>query len=64
VAVAVVGRAAVGVAQHLVGLGGLLEFLLGLGVAAVDIGVELRANRRKAFFIWSSPASRVTPSTS
>ena len=41
VAVAVIGRAAVGVGQHLVGLGRLLELLLGLRVVAVDVGVQL-----------------------
>ena len=41
VAVAVVGRAALGVVEDLVGLGGLLELLLGVGVVAVDVGVQL-----------------------
>ena len=41
VAVAVVRRAAIGVGQDLVGLGGLLELLLGLRVVAVDVGVQL-----------------------
>ena len=40
-AVAVVGRAALGVRQDLVRLGGLLELLLGVGVVAVDVGVKL-----------------------
>ena len=40
-AVAVVGRAALGVGEDLVGLGGLLELLLGLGVVGVDVGVQL-----------------------
>ena len=39
--VAVVGRAALGVRQDLVGLGGLLELVLGLGIVLVDVGVEL-----------------------
>ena len=41
VAVAVVGRAPLGVGQDLVGLGGLLELLLGVRVVAVDVGVQL-----------------------
>ena len=41
VAVAVVRRAALGVGEDLVGLGGLLELLLGLRVVAVDVGVQL-----------------------
>src|SRR6185436_20539587 len=41
VAVAVVRRAALGVVEDLVGLGGLLELLLGVGVVAVDVGVQL-----------------------
>ena len=40
-AVAVVGGARVGVAQHLVGLGRFLELGLGLGVFGVDVGVVL-----------------------
>ena len=40
-AVAVVCRAAVGIGEDLVGLGGLLELLLGLRVVAVDVGVQL-----------------------
>ena len=40
VAVAIVGRAAVGVRQHLVGLRRLLELLLGFGIVAVDVGVQ------------------------
>ncbi len=41
VAVAVVGRAALGVAEDLVGLGGLLELLLGPRIVRVDVGVQL-----------------------
>ena len=40
-AVAVEGRAALGVGEDLVGLGRLLELLLGVGVVAVDVGVQL-----------------------
>src|SRR4051794_21862473 len=38
VAVAVVQRAALGIVEDLVGLGRLLELLLGVGVVAVDVG--------------------------
>ena len=41
VPVAVVGGAAILVAEDLVGLGGLLELLLGVGVVLVDVGVQL-----------------------
>src|SRR5450755_2208187 len=41
VAVAVVGRAAFGVGEHLIGLGRLLELLLGARVVAVDVGMQL-----------------------
>ena len=41
VAVGVVDLALLGVGEDLVGLGGLLELLLGLGVVVVDVGVEL-----------------------
>ena len=47
VAVAVIGRAAVGVGQDLVGLGRLLELLLGLRVVAVDVGVQLAGELAK-----------------
>ncbi len=40
-AVAVIGCAALGVGEDLVGLGGLLELLLGLRVVRVDVGVQL-----------------------
>ncbi len=40
-AVAVIRGAPLGVGEDLVGLGGLLELLLGLGVVRVDIGVQL-----------------------
>ena len=40
-AVAVEGRPPLGVGEDLVGLGGLLELLLGLGIVAVDVRVEL-----------------------
>jgi len=39
--VAVVDLALVGVGKDLVGLGGLLELLLGLRVVVVDVGVQL-----------------------
>ena len=45
-AVAVIGGAAVGVREHLVGLGGLLEALLGVGVL-VDVGVQLPGQAAK-----------------
>ena len=41
VAVAVVDLAALGVGEDLVGLGGLLELLLGLRVVRVDVGMQL-----------------------
>ena len=41
VAVGVVGAAPLGVGEDLVGLGRLLELLLGLGVVVVDVGVQL-----------------------
>src|SRR5205807_9351544 len=41
VTVAVVHRTALGVREHLVGLGGLLELLLGVRVVLVDVGMEL-----------------------
>src|SRR5207237_111822 len=41
VAVAVVGGTALGVGEHLVCLGGLLELALGLRIVAVDVGVQL-----------------------
>jgi hypothetical protein len=40
VAVAVVGGSPVGVRKDLVGLGRLLEFLLGGGVVLVDVGMQ------------------------
>ena len=40
-AVAVVGRAALGIGQHLVGLGGLLELRLRLRVVRVDVRMQL-----------------------
>ena len=40
-AVAVEGGAALCVREDLVGLGRLLELLLGVGVVAVDVGVQL-----------------------
>ena len=40
VAVGVVGAAPLGVGEDLVGLGRLLELLLGLGVVVVDVGVQ------------------------
>ena len=47
VAVAVVGRAPLGVGQDLVGLGSLLELLLGVGVVGVDVGVQLHRELAK-----------------
>src|SRR5207302_2618118 len=41
VAVAVIGRAALGVRQDLVGLGCLLELRLGVGIVAVDVWMQL-----------------------
>jgi hypothetical protein len=41
VAVAVVRRPALGVGEDLVGLGRLLELLLGVGVVLVDVRVQL-----------------------
>jgi len=41
VAVAVIGRPALGVGEDLVGLGGLLDLLLRVGVVTVDVGVQL-----------------------
>ena len=38
---AVVARAFFGVAQHIIGLSGFLEFLLGLGIIRVVVGVKL-----------------------
>ena len=46
-AVAVVDLAALGVGQDLVGLGGLLELLLGLRVVVVDVGVQLAGELAK-----------------
>src|SRR5436305_4129259 len=40
VPVAVVGGAPVGVGEHLVGLGRLLELGLGIGIVTVDVGVQ------------------------
>ena len=40
-AVAVIDLAALGVGQDLVGLGGLLELLLGVGIVVVDVGMQL-----------------------
>ncbi len=42
---AVVGRPPLGVGEDLVGLGGLLELLLGLGVLGVDVRVQLARER-------------------
>ena len=41
VAVAIVGRAALGVREHLICLRRLLELLLGVGVLLVDVGMKL-----------------------
>ena len=40
-AVGVVELALLVVAEHLVGLGGLLELLFALGIVAVDVGMQL-----------------------
>jgi len=45
VPIPVVGRAALGVGEDLIGLGGLLELLLGVGVLGVDVGVQLARER-------------------
>ena len=44
-AVAVVGRPPIGVREDLVGLGGLLELLLGLRILGVDVRMELACER-------------------
>ena len=37
----IVRLAALGIREDLIGVGGLLELLLGLGIVSVDVGVEL-----------------------
>jgi hypothetical protein len=64
VAVAVVDLAALGVREDLVGLGGLLELLLGIRVVGVDVRVQLAGELAEAFLTWASSASRGTPRTS
>ncbi len=64
VAVAVEGRAALRIGQDLVGLGSLLELLLGVRIVRVDVGMQLARERRNAFLTCCSEASRETPSTS
>ena len=49
-AVGVVGRAALGVGEDLVGLGRLLELLLGLGIVGVDVRVQLAGQLAEGFF--------------
>ena len=48
VSVAVIDRAPLGVGQDLVGLGRLLELLLGRGVVGVDIGVQFAREHAKS----------------
>ena len=64
VAVAVVGRAALGVGEHLVGLGRLLELLLGLGVVGVDVGVQLAREPAEGLLDLGLVGAAATPSTS
>ena len=64
VAVAVVRRALVGIAENFVGLGGLLELLLRRWIPTVPIRVVLQASLRYALLMVSSSAVRATPSTS
>ena len=65
VAEGVVGAAALGVGEHLVGLGGLLELLLGLGVVRVDVGVQLARELAEGLLDLGRPtAPRSTPRTS
>jgi hypothetical protein len=47
VAEGVIGAPAVGIGEDLVGLGGLLELLLGFGVVLVDVGVQLAGKAAK-----------------
>ncbi len=49
VAVTVVGGSPLAVGEDLVGLGGLLELLLGLRVVGVDVGVQLARQRAEGF---------------
>ena len=58
VAVAVVGRASLGVGQDLVGLGRLLELLLGVGVVRVDVGVQLSGQLAKGLLDLLPPRRR------
>src|SRR5262249_41651654 len=44
---AIVGPASPGVREHLVGLGGLLELLLGLGIVGVHVGMQLAGEPAK-----------------
>ena len=64
VPVAVIGGAALGVGEDLVGLRRLLELLLRVGIVAVDVGVQLAGELRNAFLMVASSASRETPRTS
>ena len=63
-AVGVVELAPLGVGEHLVGGGRLLELLLRVGVVGVDVGVQLAREPRNAFLILASSAPRSTPSVS
>jgi hypothetical protein len=47
VAVAVIRGAALGVIEDLVGLGGLLELRLGVGIVRVDVGMQLAGELSK-----------------
>ena len=67
VAVGVVGAAALGVGEDLVGLGGLLELLLGLGVVAVDVGMQLAGEPAEGLLdlgLVGAPGRRRAPRSS
>ena len=62
VAEGVVGPAPLGVGEDLVGLGGLLELLLGGGVLGVDVGMQLAGKAPERLLDLGSPRrSRPTP---
>ena len=62
--VAVVGGAPLGVGEDLVGLGGLLELLLGLRVVRVDVGVQLAREPAEGLLDLLLVGVARTPSTS
>ena len=67
VAEGVVGAPPLGVREHLVGLGRLLELLLGLGVVAVDVGVQVAGEAPKRLLdlrLARPPARRRAPRSS